>query len=339
MNVYEYAARYRQQVANLDATVAAELTDAYQQAYARIAHELEVLQRDMAATRAAGGEVQATQRWSEWRMRRLLEQADEEMRTYAVHAGRVITEAQAAAVTMAGDHALDLLNEVDTRLGARWSRLPHEAFREMVGFTTDGTPLMDLLAELGPASQNIIKTTLRDATAMGWNPRRTARAMRDQFGGNLARAETIARTETMRAYRESTRAEYEANNDVVEKWRWSAFHGPRTCAMCLAMDGREFPLGTPMGSHPNCRCSMLPVLAPYPVQPGDEPIPDMDYGPTGEQWLRDQPIDVQDNVLGPTKGRAFRSGAMDLGDVVGYRNDPRWGPVRYERSASSLKLA
>lgn len=51
------------------------------------------------------------------------------------------------------------------------------------------------------------------------------------------RALRISRTEMLRAYREATRRNYQANGDIVPGWRWLCAKQPRTCAARLAMDG------------------------------------------------------------------------------------------------------
>ncbi len=62
-------------------------------------------------------------------------------------------------------------------------------------------------------------------------------AIRGRLGGNLVRALRISRTEMLRAYREATRRNYQANGDIVAGWRWLCAKQARTCAACLAMDG------------------------------------------------------------------------------------------------------
>lgn len=46
---------------------------------------------------------------------------------------------------------------------------------------------------------------------------------------------------------------------------------------------------------------------------------------TGEEWLREQPPEIQDKILGKAGGKAWRAGRVQLGDVVGYREDPAYG--------------
>lgn len=81
--------------------------------------------------------------------------------------------------------------------------------------------------------------------------------------GYYARTEMIARTEILRSSNLGAQAVYEANRDVITAWEFIATKDERTCPECGPLDGNQYPLGEgpqpPL--HPNCRCSVLPVLA------------------------------------------------------------------------------
>ncbi len=82
----------------------------------------------------------------------------------------------------------------------------------------------------------------------------------------------MCRTETMRAYRISTKETYEANG--VERVIWAASESSATCAACWAMDGRAFDLNKLPNDHPNGRCTILTprklffVGTPKAIPPG-----------------------------------------------------------------------
>src|SRR6185436_12814075 len=73
-------------------------------------------------------------------------------------------------------------------------------------------------------------------------------------------------------YRETSREFYSQNNHVVERWRWQAAHNQRTCAMCLAMDGQEFQNKISLDTHPNCRCTLVPVTKTWKELGFDFPV-------------------------------------------------------------------
>jgi SPP1 gp7 family putative phage head morphogenesis protein len=100
----------------------------------------------------------------------------------------------------------------------------------------------------------------------------------DVFDGEMgdAKALTIARTETIRASNEGALDRY-AEAGVTEK-EWSA-DGEGTCEVCDGLDGQQISLeddfvtddGAVSGppAHPNCRCSVLPVLKEFGAAGGD----------------------------------------------------------------------
>jgi SPP1 gp7 family putative phage head morphogenesis protein len=103
---------------------------------------------------------------------------------------------------------------------------------------------------------------------------------------------------------------YEANQDITKKYRYSATLDKKTSSICRALDGREFEYGKgPVPpQHFGCRSAVVAVidyegLDFVPPPPGrrasaDGPVSvNTSYG----QWLKDQPLKVQQDVLGPRK--------------------------------------
>lgn len=101
--------------------------------------------------------------------------------------------------------------------------------------------------------------------AAGTNPRATARRIikrtEGAFNGGHARALTIARTETIDAYRSAAKVAQDQHRDVLAGWVWEASMSSRTCRACMGMHGTEHPASEegPLG-HQNCRCARLPKV-------------------------------------------------------------------------------
>jgi SPP1 gp7 family putative phage head morphogenesis protein len=260
----------------------------------------------------------------------LLAQVEQEVGKYAEYADASIRRQQSAAIEAAGQHAEALTRAAmgdaptdEARLALRWNRLPREAMVEMMGSLSDGAPLEALLGELGPDAAQRVKDALLEGLAMGRNPRVIARDVRRNMGMPLTRSLRIARTETLRAHRLATLANFQANSDVVKGWRWSASHSSRTCLACLAMDGKVFPLDKPPPMHVNCRCSCIPVTVSWQDLGVDAPEPDL--GETGAEWFKAQPASVQREMMGDEAYKAWKSGRVTLDDFVGVRKSRRWG--------------
>jgi SPP1 gp7 family putative phage head morphogenesis protein len=148
--------------------------------------------------------------------------------------------------------------------------------------------------------------------ALGWNPRKTALAMVDGLAQGLDKALLIARTEQIRAYRESTRAEYAARG--VEQYQRHCSKSDRTCPVCLALDGEVYPVNELMPSHPGCRCFMTRYT-------GEK----SDYQ-NAQDWFAGLKEERQREILGRGHFELYQKG-VPLREFVKVTDDPVWGPT------------
>ena len=136
----------------------------------------------------------------------------------------------------------------------------------------------DWHTELGFAREEFILRTKRSLTAsmaQGEGMAAAMRRLRDEYGiqtdrrkgfkRNFYQTTMIARTEIMRASNLGALAVYEENQDILNGWEWVATKDERTCFICGGMDGKRFKFSDaqmqpPSGSHPGCRCTIVPVL-------------------------------------------------------------------------------
>jgi SPP1 gp7 family putative phage head morphogenesis protein len=119
---------------------------------------------------------------------------------------------------------------------------------------------------------------------------------------------SLVRTSINQVANSASQQVYEANQDITKKYRYVATLDSRTSSICAALDGQEFPYGRgPMPpQHFNCRSTTVPIIDPDILPPStiakrasaDGPVPiNTSYG----QWLKDQPLKTQQDVLGPSK--------------------------------------
>ncbi|NBT33509.1 MAG: hypothetical protein EBT13_16860 [Rhodobacteraceae bacterium] len=140
------------------------------------------------------------------------------------------------------------------------------------------------------------------------------------------RAETIARTEMLRASREAQRLQYESN-PAVNGYRRVATQDSRVCLACLALSGTLHKTAEIMPSHPNCRCVMVPVTPSLAEITGDPSIPDLRPGAiTSDNILTGLNEKEIVGIMGPKRYELFKNGTP-LVDMVEVRMDPRWGPT------------
>jgi len=114
---------------------------------------------------------------------------------------------------------------------------------------------------------------------------------------------TAFRTLLMASLREQNRRAY-GRIPGVRGYRRLAAKSQRTCAACLALDGKFYGINEVMEEHPNGRCQLVPVTDAY--------------APTwtsGREWFEAQPEEVQRHILGPGRWKAWREGRLLWEDI------------------------
>lgn len=142
---------------------------------------------------------------------------------------------------------------------------PFHIDRVQLAFTQTWTSMVGVNA----AMHSQISRVLAQGMAEGRNPREIARSINDRVDKiGIARARTIARTETIRAHHSATIGEYKRAGieGVIVKAEWLTAGDNRVCPACEALEGQIFTLDEAEGMiplHPNCRCIMLPVVQEF----------------------------------------------------------------------------
>jgi SPP1 gp7 family putative phage head morphogenesis protein len=324
-----------------DRDAADALTRSYAEIRARLAAQYADLTEEIARRGMSGKAVGNALRNRFSRVATLLRQADEELLAWAAEASDTIRAEQAKAVAQAQADAEALaragMGQPPPGITATFNRLPSSAVADLVGVLADGTPLADLLDAYGAVASGEIKDALITGLARGLHPFEIARNVRGAMDGNAVRALTVARTETLRAYRESSLRFFKANSDIVTGWIWWSARDKTTCPVCWAEHGSKHSLDEHFGSHPNCRCTQLPITKTWAELgfgdvPGDAPL-DV---PTGPELFAALSPQMQRAILGRAKYAAYKAGDLDLADVVKVTRDPRWGLTRSERSLRDI---
>jgi len=338
--IYETAERFRRELLRNERRAASEIVHYYGQTWRRIKEQADDLLRMIREARDAGEEVSPAWLFRYRRLEELQAQVEAELRNFVGFAEHRILKQQEEAVRAAQEHSEKLVLEdllaPPEGVRVRWNRLPIEATQDLIGFLHDGSPLRALLDELPGQAGQAVADELVQGVALGLNSREISRRIRRAAGVGLVRALRIARTETMRAYREATRRSYQANSDIVKGWIWHAALDRRTCPMCWAMHVTQHGLDETLGDHPNGRCTMIPWVASW-EELGFEGAPDTRVVvEPGESIFKEQPEDVQRAVLGNAGYEAWKAGKVTLRDFVGERTDPRWGRTFYAKSLRSI---
>lgn len=256
------------------------------------------------------------------RYRILLAQTQAEFQRYAEWAAAEIARQQVQIGAMAIDHSVRAIEATYwPATGVFFDRLPVEAVEAMIGLAGNGAPIGDLLMlrmvrdEAGnplPGVWERLTQILIDSTALGRNPRETARMMQDALASGLQKALVIARSEQLRVYRQIAWDQYAASG-VVDGQRRLAAHDSRVCPACLADEGTVYY--GPIPDHPNGRCTGVPNVIGMPQT----------QWTMGENWLRMQDQMTQIQILGPGRYSGWRDGQFDFSALVSTTFSREWG--------------
>lgn len=333
------AVRFRAELAAREATAVRDMQRVYRRLLPAIDAELKKIRERIAAARRDGVDVARDMPavlYQEGRIEALQRAIREQVAVFARAAHASTTAQIDAALAAATQNAVALIDAASpASITLDTIRVPTGAIETLTSATRQGAPVASLFNQLAPQATQAATDALLTGIVLGQNPNRIARGIRDTLNVPPRRAQTIARTEVMRAWREASRATYQANTDVVAGWIWVAGLDRRTCLSCVAQHGTKHPLNEAMATHPACRCVMVPDVRPWRElgsTGGEEPPP----VETGEAWFRRQSDAVQRDMLGPGKHKAWRGNRITLPDLVARKSDPVWGP---STSEAPLKTA
>lgn len=179
------------------------------------------------------------------------------------------------------------------RLRAEGFGAPQMAVEAIIQLPVPKQQLRDLyqrtysnLSGVSKEMAQAVREELTQGLAEGINPKEMANRLTDEVRKlERSRLETIARTEVINSHTEATLDRYErAGAGTVMHGEWADADDSRVCPICSFLDGNEYAIGEfrtgtftfepgdddpdylagtyPIRppAHPNCRCSILPVI-------------------------------------------------------------------------------
>lgn len=300
-----------------------QLSSAYSLIEKRLILEFKALQRDIEQAQREGRTVNRDWLRRSLRYQSLIRQAKVEIAGYSNGARHFIEARQRQAIDLGQDHAADLIQR-----GAEitFARLPTEAIQELVGVLEDGSPLSKVLDRLAGESAKEIREALITGLGSGHSVQKIAKEIRRAIDVPRWNALRLARTETLRAYRQSSLQTYAANDDVLDGWYWICSKSLRTCLACWDLHGTFFPLSKQFfPSHVACRCSSIPAVK------GSHP-----NITAGAVLFNELSADHQEQIMGPSRYEMFRAGTP-LEDFVILTRDKDWGGAYQVRPLHRMK--
>ena len=142
--------------------------------------------------------------------------------------------------------------------------------------------------------------------------------------------EALVRTATNHAATVARLGVMEANEDILLGYRWLSTLDGRTTFICMSRDNKLYALdsGITTPAHWGCRSTLIPEVKPeYDIGSdltGERFARDKDgkrenvsdkvtYG----GWLKRQPKEFQNEVLGVNRAKLFRSGKVKIENFTG----------------------
>lgn len=171
----------------------------------------------------------------------------------------LLSQLAAERSSAAMDHVADYLRGDD----AEYRRLLDQANDRAVQWAQDRVG--NLITQVSDTTRQAVNELAADAIAEGLTNDELAGRIGDAFAFSDDRADMIARTETANAETQGSLAGYRESG-VVEAKEWSA--DELACDECDGLDGEQVGLDEPFSdgsdgppAHPDCRCTVVPVIA------------------------------------------------------------------------------
>lgn len=145
--------------------------------------------------------------------------------------------------------------------------------------------------------------TMSAAIVNGWGINRTVDEMMQHVDKTLRhRMTTLVQTES--AHLAEVASQRAMKETGVERWEWLATLETHTCEVCASYDGKEFDIDDANAptcpSHPNCRCTTIPVIDGWKSSARWQRDPITGEGSVGEDmtfedWRKKQEAPIKEN--------------------------------------------
>jgi SPP1 gp7 family putative phage head morphogenesis protein len=305
---------------------------AYKAATKASIDELEALEGRIAEREANGEPPSETILWMRQRIIDNIEELGRNLKKFSIEGAQITADGQLESAILANEATERLVETAagkkpaNVSLGMGWTNLPDEALQAFVGMAGDGSPLAVLFDSIPQVTTDAMQMALVQGISLGEGPRTVARRVRKAADIGRQRAETIARTEMIRASREAQRQLY-TQNPAVTGYRRQATQDSRVCLACLALSGTLHATDVIMPSHPNCRCVMIPETLSWAEITGDSSIPDTrPEVATPDRILAGLSESEKLAIMGPARYQMYLDG-KPLADFVAVQDNQDWGPT------------
>lgn len=338
----DIATRYQVQLEGLKASESAEFNKVLQDLLAEIESEIGATDISEISRTRLEQLIRSIISNQKLNIEDAMEELLEHLKDLALYAYEFEAGAIMAATTAEG---LSTLTDIDDL----WNKISKHPL------SFDGSLLSPWLKKLSDNQIGSIEGVLRRAHSMGWSTRQVLQAVRgtrqnrytDGIMQRIGRGnETIIRTAVQHASSVARLKVWQDNSDVVKGYRWVSTLDSKTSDLCRSLDGEEFGVGEgPVPpAHPNCRSVTVPTLDPVFDILGRGATRSSASGPVSQsmtyyQWLKTQPAEFQDSVIGPTRAKLLRDGGLSVEEFTRLQLNRVFEPLTLDEMRRRKPLA
>jgi SPP1 gp7 family putative phage head morphogenesis protein len=209
-------------------------------------------------------------------------------------------------------------------LSATFTQVPAAQIAQLLTSPLGGAFFAQSFGDLSAQVLAQLRNALNLGLLQGQGIPAVTRAVMAVMGSSRWKAERIVRSEFGRVAAQAAQLQFKQNERLLRGVRWLATLDQRTCVQCGALDGREWadPAAAPVpvvSTHPQCRCVLIPVIkglpgVEFPTSTRASMDGQVSAKLTYKDWFGQQDAEFQRGVLGPTRYRLWKSGALKLGD-------------------------
>lgn len=323
-NIYDLAEEFKKDLDNKSTEVILEVLRAYQDVSQTTRATIEALIKEIEEAQVTGERLRPSWIYKSQRLKALEAQLFTQNKRLAEILLGKIENLQQESLYLGSETQLAMISE---SMGVSFDQLPQEALDQLISNLQEQSPLYDLLMSYGQDVFGQIKSNLLSGLALGQNPRVIAKKIEQTLGIQLTRASTLARTEMLRAYRESSHQTRLKYSTVVTGWTWYSSLKKNTCAACYAMHGTFHPISERLNDHPNGACTSIPAVKGDYFKIAE-----------GKKIFDRLKKSDQQKILGQGLFTLFIKGDIELEDTVSEIPNSLWGSMRRQSSITQALI-
>ena len=245
-----------------------------------------------------------------------------------------------------------LSNKIDDKKQAKIARLVNNTPLSVAG--SEGKTVTDLFNELANNESNKYINHIKLARYEGKTNQQIVQMIRgtrkNGYKDGLMevtsrQAKTIVRTTVQHATMQGKAEFVKDNSDIIKGEQWLSTLDSRVSTICRSLDQQIFEVGKGPRppAHHNCRSTVIIVLKDEYAGRGNINKRASKDGPVANEsyysWLKKQPKDFQDDVLGETRGQLLRSGGLSADKFAALQLDKNFKPLTLDEMRSREPMA